>query len=109
LKALLLENIIVAAKSNFVQAGVEIESLPGSLPEAELIEKVRDISVLGIRSKTGIARNVLDSANALLAVGAFCIGIDQIDRAECNRRGIARRSQRFLAWARLHLGHVIKR
>ncbi len=89
MKALLLENISGVAKSNLIATGFEVETAPGSLSEEELAEAVRDVSILGIRSKTRITRKVLEAAQNLLAIGAFCIGVDQIDQAACSHRGIA--------------------
>ena len=89
MKALLLENISGVAQANFIQAGFEVERLPTALDEAELHEKLSDVVVLGIRSKTPITKAVLEAAPSLLAVGAFCIGVDQVDRAACNPRGVA--------------------
>lgn len=89
LKVLLLENISGTAKMRFVEAGFEVEILPSALNEAQLRETLKDVAVLGIRSKTNITPAVLENAPDLLAVGAFCIGVDQIDRAACNHRGIA--------------------
>ena len=88
MKALLLENISGVAKSNFVQAGFEVETLPGALDEAELRRKISDVTVLGIRSKTRVSAKVLESAANLLAIGAFCIGVEQIDRPTCSDQGI---------------------
>jgi D-3-phosphoglycerate dehydrogenase len=89
LKVLLLENISGAAKTKFVEAGFEVESLPSALNGLHLREKLKDVAVLGIRSKTNITQAALEAAPALLAIGAFCIGVDQIDRAACSHRGIA--------------------
>lgn len=88
MKALLLENISGIAKNNFVRAGFEVETASGALGEDALKEKLRGVEVLGIRSKTRITRGVLETAPQLLAIGAFCIGVDQIDRAACSERGI---------------------
>lgn len=88
LKALLLENISGVAKSNFVRAGFEVETAPGALGEDALKEKLRGVEVLGIRSKTRITRGVLETVPELVAIGAFCIGVDQIDRSACSERGI---------------------
>jgi D-3-phosphoglycerate dehydrogenase / 2-oxoglutarate reductase len=88
LKALLLENISGVAKLNFMQAGFEVETLAGALGEAELLPKLKNASVLGIRSKTRITPAALEAATNLLAIGAFCIGVDQIDRQACSDRGI---------------------
>jgi len=89
LKVLLLENISGVAKSKLIEAGFEVESLSSALNESQLRDKLRDVTVLGIRSKTNITPGALESAPSLLAVGAFCIGVDQIDKAACNRQGIA--------------------
>ena len=88
MKALLLENISGVAKTNFLQAGFEVETGSGALREQELKARLRDVVVLGIRSKTRITRAVLEAAPELLAVGAFCIGVDQIDRSACSEHGI---------------------
>jgi D-3-phosphoglycerate dehydrogenase len=89
LKVLLLENISGAAEAKFTGAGFEVESLPGALNEAQLRDKLRDVAVLGIRSKTQITKAALEAAPQLLAVGAFCIGVDHIDRTACSQRGVA--------------------
>ena len=89
LKVLLLENISGVAVSQFEEAGFAVESLKGALEERELIEKVRGVSILGVRSKTHITAAVLDAAPELVSVGAFCIGVDKIDRAASSERGIA--------------------
>jgi D-3-phosphoglycerate dehydrogenase / 2-oxoglutarate reductase len=89
LKVLLLENISGVAASQFEEAGFEVESLKSALPERELLEKVRGTSILGVRSKTRITAAVLDAAPELVSVGAFCIGVDKIDRVASSDRGIA--------------------
>lgn len=89
MKALLLENISGVAKSKFIEAGFEVESLPTALNQAQLCERLRDVSVLGIRSKTNVTKTALDAAPNLVAVGAFCIGVDQIDKSACNQHGVA--------------------
>ena len=89
LKALLLENISAVAVELFRDAGYEVESLKAALDERELVEKVPGVSILGVRSKTRISAAVLQAAQHLLAVGAFCIGVDKIDRAAASECGIA--------------------
>ena len=88
MKVLLLENISGVAVSQFEEAGFEVEALKGTLPDRELAEKVHGISILGVRSRTHITEAVLDAAPELVSVGAFCIGVDKIDRAACSERGI---------------------
>ncbi len=89
MKVLLLENISGVAASQFEEAGFEVESLKGALDEAKLIQKIRGTSILGARSKTHISAAVLDASPELVAVGAFCIGVDKIDRTASSERGIA--------------------
>jgi D-3-phosphoglycerate dehydrogenase / 2-oxoglutarate reductase len=88
LKVLLLENISGVAVTQFQEAGYEVETLKGALDEGALAKKVRGATILGARSKTRITAAVLDAAPELLAVGAFCIGVDKIDRAAASERGI---------------------
>lgn len=88
-KVLLLEGIHPDAGARFREAGFEVEELRGSLSEEELIEKLADVAVLGIRSKTFLTRTALEAAPQLSAVGAFCIGTNQIDLGACLERGIA--------------------
>jgi len=89
LKVLLLENISGVAVAGFRDAGYEVESQKTALEERELIEKVKDVSILGVRSKTRVTSPVLAAAPKLVAVGAFCIGVDKIDAKAASERGIA--------------------
>jgi D-3-phosphoglycerate dehydrogenase len=89
LKVLLLENISGVAASQFEEAGFAVESLKGAIEERELVEKVRGAAILGARSKTRVTAAVLEAAPELVAVGAFCIGVDKIDRTAASDRGIA--------------------
>ena len=90
IKILLLENISDAAVAEF-EAGDyhEITRLGGALSEAELIEAVKGVHLIGIRSKTRISRSVIDAADKLLAIGAFCIGVNQIDLQAATEKGVA--------------------
>lgn len=86
---LLLENIHPEAVRLFKEEGYNVETLKGALDEDELCERIKDVSILGIRSKTNVTAKVLANANKLISVGAFCIGTNQIDLKECTKRGIA--------------------
>jgi len=90
IKILLLENISDAAAREF-EAGDyhEITRLGGALSEAELIEAVKGVHLVGIRSKTQINKNVVDAADKLLAIGAFCIGVNQVDLQSATEKGVA--------------------
>jgi len=87
-RVLLLENIHHGAVVRLEAEGYHVESVCNALDEAELIERIRGVHLLGIRSKTQVTAEVLEAADSLLAVGAFCIGTDQIDLAAAGARGI---------------------
>ncbi|GAB3319769.1 hypothetical protein GCM10027299_12660 [Larkinella ripae] len=89
IKVLLLENVHPVALHLFESEGFNVEILKGALDEDELIEKIRDVSILGIRSKTQVTSRVLEHANKLMCIGAFCIGTNQIDLKTCTDKGIA--------------------
>ncbi|MGB5371718.1 MAG: phosphoglycerate dehydrogenase, partial [Flavobacteriaceae bacterium] len=88
IKILLLENVHPAAFENLSDDGFSVELVKNSLSEDELIEKIKGVHVLGIRSKTQVTQKVLDAANKLLVVGAFCIGTTQIDLEYCRKKGV---------------------
>lgn len=89
IKILLLENIHPDAVAKFANQGFTVEAESRSLSEDELIERLNDVHILGIRSKTQVSARVLENAPKLLAIGAFCIGTKQVDLDACKTRGIA--------------------
>lgn len=89
ISVLLLENIHPEALSLFKEEGYKVEVISSGMDEDELCEKIKNVSILGIRSKTQVTKKVLESANKLMAIGAFCIGTNQIDLKECMKRGVA--------------------
>ncbi len=89
IKILLLENVHPVASEAFKAEGFQVEVVKGSLPEAELVERVADAHILGIRSKTQVTQAVLDAGRRLMSVGAFCIGTNQIATLKANQRGVA--------------------
>lgn len=88
IKALILENIHPKAEHTFEVEGYPVEVVSSALSEDELCERIKDVSIIGIRSKTHITRKVLEHANRLMAVGAFCIGTNQIDLEACAEHGV---------------------
>jgi D-3-phosphoglycerate dehydrogenase / 2-oxoglutarate reductase len=87
---LLLENISAAAVHEFEQAGyANIQQLNMALTEVELARAVKGVHLLGIRSKSQITEKVINGADKLLAIGAFCIGVNQIDLGSSTKKGIA--------------------
>jgi D-3-phosphoglycerate dehydrogenase len=88
IKFLLLENIHPTAHGLVRGEGFQLEILPSALKEAELTQKLRDVHVLGIRSKTRVSEKALSEARRLLAIGCFCIGVNQVELAAANKRGI---------------------
>ena len=89
IKMLLLENVHPNATEKLKQEGFSVESYPGGLDEDELCEKIKGIHVLGIRSKTQVTARVLEHADKLMAIGAFCIGTNQIDLEAALKKGVA--------------------
>jgi D-3-phosphoglycerate dehydrogenase len=89
MRVLLLENVHPDAVAHFRDEGYQVETVKGALGEAELRERLKGVHVLGLRSKTLLTRTALEGADRLLAVGAFCIGTNQIDLPACTDRGVA--------------------
>lgn len=90
IKVLLLENISDAAVRELEAADyTNIERINGALSDEQLMGAVKGVHLLGIRSKTRISRNVIEAADKLLAIGAFCIGVNQIDLKVATEKGIA--------------------
>jgi D-3-phosphoglycerate dehydrogenase / 2-oxoglutarate reductase len=86
---LFLENISDAAVRHFKDAGyASVRKLSGALSEEQLIDEIKDVHLLGIRSKTQITANVLKAAKKLQAIGCFCIGVNQVDLKAATRHGV---------------------
>jgi len=88
IKVLLLENVHPSAHALFQAEGFHLETVKGGLGEAELIERIADVHVLGIRSKTRVTDKALAAGRRLLSVGCFCIGTNQVDLSGANKRGV---------------------
>ncbi len=89
MKTLLLENVHESAVSILENGGLQVETVKGALDEEGLVKKLSGVSVLGIRSRTQITNRVLEHASDLLAVGAYCIGTNQIDLHASSLKGVA--------------------
>lgn len=90
IKILLLEGVHQSAVDTFNQNGyTNIEFLTGSLPEEDLIERVKDVHFIGIRSRTQLTPQVFEAAKKLVAVGCFCIGTNQVDLKAAQEHGVA--------------------
>ena len=89
IRILFLENISEVAVRNFRQHGYnQIDKFSKALTEKQLIEEIRDVHILGIRSKTQVTSKVLAAAKKLQAIGCFCIGVNQVDLTAATRNGI---------------------
>jgi D-3-phosphoglycerate dehydrogenase len=89
IKILLLEGLHQSAVQSFKNQGYSnIEYLKTSLPEDELIERIKDAHFIGIRSRTQLTEKVLDAAGKLVAIGCFCIGTNQVDLTAALKRAI---------------------
>ncbi len=90
IKILLLENISETAAGLLRDSGyTEIRRVNGALNEEQLIDEIRDVHLLGIRSKTQITKAVLVNAKKLRAIGCFCIGVNQVDLKAATQMGVA--------------------
>lgn len=87
---LLLENISELAVKNFKNAGyANVKKITGALPEEELIKEIKNVHLLGIRSKSQITPAVLEAAQKLQAIGCFCIGVNQVNLKESTSQGVS--------------------
>lgn len=89
INVLLLENVHANALALFAGEGYRVQSLKKSLSEEELCEKIKDVQILGIRSKTQVSSRVLTHAKHLHAIGTFCIGTNQVDLRAASSQGVA--------------------
>jgi D-3-phosphoglycerate dehydrogenase / 2-oxoglutarate reductase len=86
---LFLENISDVAVKQFTNSGyASVKKINGALSEDELIKAIKDVHLLGIRSKTLITKKVLDAATKLQAIGCFCIGVNQVDLKAATKNGV---------------------
>src|SRR5678815_5968514 len=90
IRILFLENISDMAVKNFSKHGyVQVEKITKALSEDDLIREIKNVHILGIRSKTHVTQKVLDAARKLQAIGCFCIGVNQVDLHSATEHGIA--------------------
>lgn len=89
INVLLLENIHPVALELLKGEGFNVETYSAALTEEDLCKKIKNVNVLGIRSKTQVTAKVLEHANRLMTIGAFCIGTNQIDLKAATRKGVA--------------------
>jgi D-3-phosphoglycerate dehydrogenase len=89
IRILFLENISEVAVKNFHKHGYEkVDKINKALTEEQLIDEIKDVHILGIRSKTQITKRILDAAKKLQAIGCFCIGVNQVDLKAATRNGV---------------------
>jgi len=89
IRILFLENISDAAVKNFRQQGyTKVDKITKALTEEDLIKEIKDVHILGIRSKTQITKNVLEAAKKLQTIGCFCIGVNQVDLKAATKNGV---------------------
>ncbi|MEY3433305.1 MAG: phosphoglycerate dehydrogenase, partial [Bacteroidota bacterium] len=90
IKILFLENISDVAIRVFKDKGyIDIKKLSGALSEEQLLQEIKNVHMLGIRSKTLITEKVLQHAEKLQAIGCFCIGTNQVNLAAARKKGVA--------------------
>lgn len=87
---LFLENISDAALKKFHEAGyASARKIGGALSEEQLATEIKNVHLLGIRSKTQVTEKILANAEKLQAIGCFCIGVNQVDLAAATKKGVA--------------------
>lgn len=86
---LLLEGVHQNAVDAIKEAGYDnIEYITHALDEDALIEKIKGVRFIGIRSRTQLTEKVLEAADRLAGIGCFCIGTNQVDLEAAKMRGI---------------------
>ena len=89
IRILFLENISDTAAKNFrSHEYTNVEKITKALTEDELIKEIKDVHILGIRSKTQVTKRVLEAAKKLQAIGCFCIGVNQVDLKAATKNGV---------------------
>jgi D-3-phosphoglycerate dehydrogenase len=89
IRILFLENISDVAVKNFQRHGyAQVTKISKALTEEQLAEEIKDVHILGIRSKTQITKKILDAAKKLQAIGCFCIGVNQVDLRAATKNGV---------------------
>ncbi|MDF2382189.1 phosphoglycerate dehydrogenase [Nostoc ellipsosporum NOK] len=90
IRVLFLENISDLAVKNFRDSGyTQVEKISKALTEDELVKEIKDVHILGIRSKTQITPRVLEAAKKLQAIGCFCIGVNQVNLKSATEHGVS--------------------
>jgi len=90
IRVLFLENISDLAVKNFRNSGyTQVEKISKALTEEELVKEIKDVHILGIRSKTQITPRILEAAKKLQAIGCFCIGVNQVNLKSATEHGVS--------------------
>ena len=88
MRILLTENIHEIAKKTLTDVGYKVDLIKHAPSEEEYNQILKNYDFLGIRSKSELTENILEKNQHLLAIGAFCIGTNQIDLKKANHIGI---------------------
>ena len=89
IRVLLLEGVSDTAVEMMRAAGYSnLDRLPKALDGAALLEAVKGVHLIGIRSRTQITAEVLEAADRLIAIGCFNVGTNQVDIDAARRLGV---------------------
>ncbi len=88
MRILLTENIHQIAQKKLSEEGFHVDLISHAPSESEYIQLLQKYDVVGIRSKSEMTQKILQANPHLLAIGAFCIGTNQVDLKTANRLGV---------------------
>ena len=89
IKVLLLDNIDQEAAEKFVNEGYRVEQIGTKLTEDDLVKAIKDVSVIGVRTRTKLTPRVLSAASKLMAIGVYSVGTDHVDIHGAGAKGVA--------------------
>ena len=88
MRILLTENIHQVAVEKLTEEGFKVDLLNYAPTEEEFVDRLKDYDLVGIRSKSNLTEKIIQANPHLLAIGAFCIGTNQIRLDSANQFGI---------------------
>ncbi len=88
INVVLFEHIDKTAVDLFKQEGYGIDYIEKPLSDRVFFNKIQQASIIGIRSRTQVNKELLEYPDKLMTIGAYCIGTNQLDLSACSDKGI---------------------